>query len=326
MRTDTTGFAFYFITTRTWHSYKTVMNPVPPQARILSDKGDTAFLEFYESPDDNGVTQGSLFSTFTPGLHPEAYYNNMDSFWCTNSHVYAGLSTVPRGADTGETNTPQPAGVTDLQLHPPDNNHLTVAAFIAPLDGDYSVYDLAVRRVSASGNTAILKLFNSSKAEVKELRATNNRAWVTAGDTASLGYLGAGERIYFGMDRDGDYGWDAVEIAWSVQCLSSKSGQLASEERKVSIKFAASAFPNPFNPGVMLQYNLPQSQQVSLALYDVRGRQVWVLLNRSFKGQGSHCEFWNGKDAYGKAMPSGIYLVKITAGKKVLCTKVLLNR
>ena len=55
-----------------------------------------------------------------------------------------GLSEVT--SDSGESNTPEPNGVRDLQLHPPDNYHLTFATFMAPFDGTYNISGLAISR------------------------------------------------------------------------------------------------------------------------------------------------------------------------------------
>jgi hypothetical protein len=134
-------------------------------------------------------------------------------------YQYAGKSTVGRGEDSGETNAARPFGVRDLQLHPPQSDHLMVAAFVAPMAGDYGVADLAARRVSSSGSTVRYVAIAPSKAVVSTLRAGSDRAWVRDPGQYPLGRLRADDRIYFAVDRDGDYGWDATEIAFSVALL-----------------------------------------------------------------------------------------------------------
>jgi len=105
-----------------------------------------------------------------------------------------------------------------LQLHPPENNHLTVAAFIVPEEGSYSVYDLAVRRLHNEGDLAGERVYNSNKNLLTHIVASTNRDWVTDSASYNLGSLQAGDRIYFAVDReDANFWWDATEIIWTIE-------------------------------------------------------------------------------------------------------------
>lgn len=203
-----------------WRSFDVIMNSTSPQATVTDGNAVTADLEFYESTDNDGVDKGGLFDTYTDGAHAETF-NHAEHLWgdtAGDPYPYAAKSTVARGSDTGEANTPSPAGVLDLQLHPPDNDHLTVAAFIVPEAGSYSVYDLAVRRVWYEGGLAGYKVFDEDKILLTHIVATTNQDWVTDLGTYDLGTLQAGDRIYFAADREGDYFyWDATEIIWTIQ-------------------------------------------------------------------------------------------------------------
>jgi hypothetical protein len=180
--------------------------------------GATASLEFYESTNDDGVDQGTLFDTFTPGAHGGAF-NAADSLWGYSSNTpypYAGKSNVGRGSGGGEGGAIAPLGALDLQLHPPQNNHLVVAAFIAPANGDYTVTGLAARRPHFEGENIRLKLFAPSKTLQADVLASNNQDWAFNNGPHDLGTLVAGDRIYFGVNREGDFGWDAAEIAFTI--------------------------------------------------------------------------------------------------------------
>jgi len=202
-----------------WQSFDTVVQGTLPQGSLTSVAGSKiAQLEFYESTNNGGVTKGALFGSFTTGTHGDAF-NKVDRIWSaggSSPYPYAGKSTINRGSDTGESNTPAPTGVRDLQLHPPGNQHLTVAAFKIPEDGTYSVTDLALRRVD--GNTGFsvrLKLFNAQGTQLANLQATS-QAWVRSTSTFNVGALTAGQYIYFAVDADDGYFYDATEIAWTV--------------------------------------------------------------------------------------------------------------
>jgi hypothetical protein len=69
-------------------------------------------------------------------------------------------------------------------------------------------------------------------------------------------------------------------------------------------------YPNPFNPNTTIAFNLPESQKVSLAIYDVQGKLIKTLINKT-KQAGYHSVIWNGKDENGKEVSSGFYFYRI---------------
>lgn len=201
----------------TWNSYDTELLSGATQARILSSNGSiTAVLELYESSNADGVDLAGLFPTYISGNHPEGF-NGLSSFWrkVDGGYPYIGKSSSDRGTDAGETGTPSPTGVKDIQIHPGENENLSVVAFIAPQTGNYTVANLAARRVLGWGDSSTFKIFNSDKEMIASIAATS-LAWSTLSPSYDLGTLTAGDRIYFALDRDGSFVGDATEITWSV--------------------------------------------------------------------------------------------------------------
>jgi len=85
-------------------------------------------------------------------------------------------------------------------------------------------------------------------------------------------------------------------------------------------------FPNPFNPQTTIRYTLPSDAQlydVTIKIYDMLGRLVMVLV-KSKQGAGSYSVVWNGKDSFGNAVPSGVYLYAIKAGAYKETRKMIL--
>ena len=70
--------------------------------------------------------------------------------------------------------------------------------------------------------------------------------------------------------------------------------------------------PNPFNPSTMIKYSLPEASSVSLVIYDLRGNEVTRWTN-SNEQAGYKRKTWNGTDADGKRVPTGIYIYRLTA-------------
>ena len=75
-------------------------------------------------------------------------------------------------------------------------------------------------------------------------------------------------------------------------------------------------YPNPFNPTTEINFQLASSANVHIAVYDMMGRQVDTLVDQNM-GAGSYTATWNGRDAGGNQVASGVYLYKIVAGNFV---------
>jgi hypothetical protein len=87
----------------------------------------------------------------------------------------------------------------------------------------------------------------------------------------------------------------------------------------------AGAHPNPFNPATSIGFDLERSGPVRLAVMDLRGRLVRRLLDRDLPA-GNHRIRWDGRDGAGRAMPSGVYLVRMRADGYTATAKMLLAR
>ena len=85
------------------------------------------------------------------------------------------------------------------------------------------------------------------------------------------------------------------------------------------------AAPNPFNPRTEISFSLLQADHVELSIYDLTGRRVTTLVDHVFAA-GSHDFAWQGRDATGHELPSGIYLVHLRTGQTAVTEKVTLLR
>ncbi len=71
--------------------------------------------------------------------------------------------------------------------------------------------------------------------------------------------------------------------------------------------------PNPFNPSTVIGYRIPEAGPVRLAIYNLLGQEVRVLVDLYMEA-GSFAATWDGKDEMGRQVSSGIYLYRIQAG------------
>jgi len=84
----------------------------------------------------------------------------------------------------------------------------------------------------------------------------------------------------------------------------------AIESATLPKKTVLAIYPNPFNPSTELSFSLAKSADVSLVVYDVRGRQVRVL-QQGIMQAGEQKFVWNGRDNQGHATASGVYLARL---------------
>jgi len=84
-------------------------------------------------------------------------------------------------------------------------------------------------------------------------------------------------------------------------------------------------YPNPFNPQTRIDYELPVTSYVKISVYNLSGQFVRTL----FEGEqsaGRYVVSWDGANANGERAASGVYLVRMEAGRFVNVRKMVLTR
>ncbi len=74
-------------------------------------------------------------------------------------------------------------------------------------------------------------------------------------------------------------------------------------------------YPNPFTEDAKIECRLKEASQVKLSIYNQRGQLVKQLVSEG-KMAGTHTANWDGRDAKGRKVSSGIYFVRLIAGKE----------
>ena len=75
-------------------------------------------------------------------------------------------------------------------------------------------------------------------------------------------------------------------------------------------------FPNPFNPDTTIKYDLAESSDVTLQIYNVLGQVVRTLVASEAQDAGRYQIRWNGMDDRGVPVSSGVYFYQISAEGK----------
>jgi hypothetical protein len=86
-----------------------------------------------------------------------------------------------------------------------------------------------------------------------------------------------------------------------------------------------SAHPNPFNPRTEIAFTMPGDGFCRLTVFDAMGREVKVLADE-YLLDGEHSTLWDGRDAHGETVPSGVYLLGLRTGVYSESRKITLSR
>jgi len=107
-----------------------------------------------------------------------------------------------------------------------------------------------------------------------------------------------------------DFFWDFNKTVTHVQNYKEDANEIKN--------FVLYAYPNPFNPQVTVEYDIPQLQSMNIVVYNLRGQLAGTIFSgvpNSTHGKLS----WNAG-----TNPSGIYFIRLTSGSKVQTKRVLL--
>ncbi|MEO8146510.1 MAG: T9SS type A sorting domain-containing protein [Bacteroidia bacterium] len=145
-------------------------------------------------------------------------------------------------------------------------------------------------------------------------------------------YLGlminTGSANYFGWARLGVYGANAFTIKDYAYNSIPNQYILAGDTGTLSTGIIRHTFtqshikisPNPFSNSTTISFSLPQSQNVSLKIFDVNGRLIKTLADNTLK-QGQHQVVWNVND-----VQPGIYYLQIQTPDFVKTEKLIVTK
>ena len=89
-------------------------------------------------------------------------------------------------------------------------------------------------------------------------------------------------------------------------------------------------YPNPFNPETWIPYQLAEPADVSIAIYAADGRLIRTLaLGHQLVGiyeSRSRASYWDGKNAFGESVASGLYFYTLKAGDFTATRKMLMRK
>ncbi len=129
----------------------------------------------------------------------------------------------------------------------------------------------------------------------------------------------------FSKLRDSAANWDKMAQALMIAFPEQPSG-VEDSEVLAPMNFALYPnYPNPFNHETILSYQLEKPAFCVLSIFDILGREVKVLVS-AHQSVGRYQIHWDGADAMGRALNSGIYFYRLQADNVRKEGKMLLVR
>jgi hypothetical protein len=238
------------------------------------------------------------------------------------------------GYATGVTGKTSKSGTTGCSCHSSSANAAVTVTISGPSSlaagatGNYTVtvansgsfnsgVDIACSSGTlAPGTDAVLKLSSSELVHQKNMTGSNslvyNFKYTAPSTTGSVTLYATGA------------GTSSSKPGWNFAPNFSVTVTAATDVTETHVKASAykleQNYPNPFNPSTKISFSIPQSEQVTLTVYDMSGKEISKLVDGQ-RSAGEYSVSFNASN-----LPSGVYLYKLTAGsfsqiKKMILTK-----
>ena len=69
-------------------------------------------------------------------------------------------------------------------------------------------------------------------------------------------------------------------------------------------------YPNPFNPSTKFMFSIAEDAEVQIKVYNIIGQEVATLLD-DWKARGITTVEWDGRNALGRRVASGVYIIRL---------------
>ncbi|MGH7731488.1 MAG: T9SS type A sorting domain-containing protein, partial [Candidatus Eiseniibacteriota bacterium] len=131
---------------------------------------------------------------------------------------------------------------------------------------------------------------------------------IATGDSLSLVYQATADTS---SERAGWY----LTVRRVVGALPSPQSLRQGPNAEIPLRFALHASqPNPAGASTFIRFDLPVESSVKLEVFDLLGRRVATLTDRTFPA-GRHGAAWNLRDPSGAPVRPGVYVYRLTAGE-----------
>jgi hypothetical protein len=273
----------------------------------------------------SGYTESADYPT-TPGAFQETYRGDGDRYNGFLTKLNSeGSALVFSTYVHGDSDKPSTI-VMDLSVNQAGESFVTGNSDAFPVTTDaYQKLDRGafLALFSSKGDSLIYSTcFGGSRSESGEaLAIRENGDVVIAGFTDSLDFP-----VTAGAVDDTLTYFDLIAIHPDafIAKFHFEGGFTAVGSFKKPSEFSITGvYPNPFNPSTTIMFSLPEPGGVTFSVYSVSGQKVYES-KLNFYERGQKQIRFEGKDSFGHALSSGVYMVRFEFGKNSDARKMML--
>jgi hypothetical protein len=225
------------------------------------------------------------------------------------------------GGALAPTGSPQPA----VAMFTPGGDHVWSRTFVSTTYGFASGMTFAENDLLLSctgqgtinfggGPVAATGInYNVFAARLSGSNGTHRWSFAFAGDDNVSGYVAEsrGSIIVGGtMDGAANPGGGPLPYAGASDMFVARYGEtLTGVGVSPMMATLYQNVPNPFNPTTSIPYMIEHSARVVIGIYDAAGARI-ARLDEGVQSSGVHATTWNGRDANGHALASGVYFYR----------------
>jgi hypothetical protein len=162
---------------------------------------------------------------------------------------------------------------------------------------------------------------DESHESVHNLPKLESRHWLndTLTDAARAELAAQGWKVDVSEDRT-TFNYSRIGDAGELVEATQEVGKETALPEGYSL---SQSYPNPFNPTTQIDFSIPQTERVTIEVFNINGQKVRTLLDEVTPA-GTHTVTWNATSDSGGRVASGVYLYRLTAGEKSTTKKMTL--
>ena len=149
-------------------------------------------------------------------------------------------------------------------------------------------------------------------------------------DSASAPSVHQSESLQRWIDQAKQLNNTDLDFQKGIAVLESLLAQLIEEKTIPTATAVLPNYPNPFNPETWIPYQLAEPADVTVTIYDMNGHVVRYLdvghQRAGLYHSRSRATHWDGRNAQGESVASGIYFYTLKAGDFTVTRKMLIRK
>ncbi|MGE5680262.1 MAG: FlgD immunoglobulin-like domain containing protein [Bacillota bacterium] len=169
---------------------------------------------------------------------------------------------------------------------------------------------VSLKNANIPNGAWLIRLYGTKGGNIQPPLSADPLAGVIAPGTSatinvSFNAQGINEGTYNGKLNIASNGGNAVvnvTVIVTTKVVNTEKEQFIPAEYKIGQNF-----PNPFNPSTTINFEVPESGEVEIRIFDNIGREVTTLIRKTYTA-GRHSVRWDGTNSSGSRVPSGVYI------------------